>query len=96
MGRRNHRSGRPQARRREDGSTYRPNPSAPPLSTMVLPLGRCEATGLLMFAKDKADQALRQAQATRRAQGSNNIEKRHFHCEACGHRHLTKREGYNA
>lgn len=96
MGRKNHRRGKPQARR-DRVSTGAPPP--PPLSTMVVPKGKCfhrSRHGKLIFTAETADKALKQAQAARERRGSGHVEQRAYACPegGCGGWHLTSRKHY--
>jgi hypothetical protein len=100
MGRKNHRGGRPQARRRFDGSAGRARVADPPVETLVVPKGKCyfrSRSGKLIFATEtEAQKALRQAQHKRRLQGTTHKEERYYPCPegGCGGFHLTSRTQY--
>lgn len=94
MGRRNHSRRRPQARRRTPEEralrTPRALPKPPPVEYTIIPRGRCGRK--LRFPVAVADQALRQAQALRRARGQEaHMECRWYPCDRCGDAHLTSR-----
>jgi hypothetical protein len=98
MGRRNHRQGRPQARRQQRAGV----PAAPPLEALVIPRGRCfrnSRKGKLRFTKDDAPKALEQARIKRARTGSLYTEERFYECKeaegGCGDYHLTSRSEYN-
>lgn len=100
MGRKNHRGARPQARRRQDGSTGRARVVMAPVETLVVPKGKCyfrSRSGKLIFATEtEATKALRQAQHKRRLQGTAHREERFYPCPegGCGGFHLTSRTAY--
>lgn len=100
MGRKNHRGGRPQARRRFDGSAAKPRAVLPPVETLVVPKGKCyfrSRNGKLIFATEiDAQKALRQARHKRRLQGTAHQEERFYPCPegGCGGYHLTSRTHY--
>lgn len=98
MPRRNRNNRSPQRRRPRPDMPPLPTrrPSRPPLEAIVMPKGRCSATGLLRFAREDADNALTQAQAARAARGQTFREERHFECESCGDHHLTSRKEFPA
>ena len=99
MSRKNHRKGRPQARRSTIPVLFRPNPSvAPPVEKTIIPHGRCHLRHhKLRFYQHEVEKALRQAQALRKSRGQEaHMEKRAYHCPTakggCGDWHLTSRE----
>jgi hypothetical protein len=101
MGRKNNRGGRPQARRKADGTRGRATPPPPPLEALVVPRGKCffrSRKGKLRFSKADAPAALRQAQAKRQRTGSAHMEERVYECPVaqggCGDWHLTSRTTY--
>lgn len=100
MGRKNHRGGRSQARRRQDGKTGRRVPPPPPLEHLVIPQGRCHFPHRkLKFTQDEAHAALRQARAKRERLGQAYSEERVYECRTdeggCGSWHLTSRKSYH-
>lgn len=66
---------------------------------MVIPDGRCPGrAGKPRFAtEEKAEKALRQAQANRARVGSAWVEKRYYECPVtgCGGYHLSSREAFD-
>lgn len=99
MGRKNHRNSRPQARRKADGTKGQPRPPAPPIEKLVVPKGRCyfrSRHGKLVFNREEAETALRQAQASRARRGTGHKESRIYECPegGCGGWHLTSRTQY--
>lgn len=100
MGRKNHRGGRPQARRKADGSRGGPPAPQQPVEALVIPQGRChQRHRKFMFAEADVAKALRQAQAKRRLQTNGHVEERAYHCKTeeggCGAWHLTSRKEWN-
>lgn len=109
MGRKNDRvrrknaNGRLPRRARGERPVKVPGPTAIPsadLTRIILPDGQCRAFGKVKarFAtKEKAAQALKQAQKTRARTGSLHVEKRYYPCPegGCGGFHLTSREEYD-
>lgn len=99
MARRNHRSARPQARRRADGTRFQSRPPAPDVEKLVVPKGKCffrSRKGKMIFTRVDAETALKQAQLDRVRRGSAYVEKRVYECPpgGCGGWHLTSRETY--
>lgn len=104
MGRKNSRGGkiRPQAKRRPDGTRGGRRAGwvpPPPVESLIVPKGRCffrSRKGKLIFTRDEADRALRQAQQGRASRGSSYTESRAYECPegGCGGWHLTSRQVY--
>lgn len=71
------------------------------LETMVIPDGKCffrsKYGKAIFFGEEKAQAALKQAQAMRRRSGSGHMEKRFYSCPegGCGGFHLTSRDEYD-
>lgn len=91
--------------RRQRGEAPLPKPKTPTtriaLEDIVMPDGQCHLNKRkpkAMFAtKEKAERALRQAQAKRAYTGSGHVEKRVYRCppEGCGGWHLSSREQFD-
>lgn len=99
MGRKNHRSGHGQARRKADGTKGQTTPPPPPIEEMIVPRGRCflqSRKGLLRFSEAEAARALLQAQQSRARRHSGYVEDHAFPCPAggCGDWHLSARTQY--
>jgi hypothetical protein len=97
MGRKNRTRRAPQAQRRTSAPKVNWTPP-PPVETLVVPKGKCyenpRRKGKLKFTEQDAPKALRQAQHSRRRQGSAYREERTYLCPNCGYYHLTSRETY--
>lgn len=96
MPRKNRRGGRPQARRKADGTRGQAGATAPPVSSLVVPVGRCwrnPRKPKLQFTQSEAQRALKQAQAKRERTHASRTEQRTYEClpteGGCGYWHLT-------
>lgn len=104
MGRKNHPKHSPQFRRRpaDIPAPLMSRPAPKPVEKTIVPHGRCHLNhGKLKFHEVEVQQALREAQALRRARGQlEHMERRAYECVkskgGCGSWHLTSREQWNA
>lgn len=100
VGRSNDRGRRARNAAKERGISGNMAFARPDVETMITPDGRCFLQSRrgkdIFLTEEKAERALKQAQAMRRRSGTGHMEKRYYPCPegGCGGYHLTSRETY--